>query len=156
MSRLVGREQMWNGMVPCPLVAVKNQEGYLSCRGSPWGARSPSPTPGPPASEQTTQQRLPTTHSRGLIRHQSPAKVLCGVDPCITTCLLWSQPPLKVNGSGDDSFPVMCQQQLRLNYNRRSCPDQITGVVVPLGRMGHLLHTATLPRPGNIGVLPNS
>ena len=42
-KRLVGGAGIQNGMVPHPQVAVKNQEGYVSCRGYPWRE------PGPPA-----------------------------------------------------------------------------------------------------------
>lgn len=33
MLRLVGGVEMWNGLVPHPRMAVKNQEGYLSWEG---------------------------------------------------------------------------------------------------------------------------
>ena len=61
---------------------------------------------------------------------------------------------------------LMCQQQLGPNYNRRvhtvpspvhmDLPTLVTKEAAPLCPTGHLLHKATLPRPGDIAALPNT
>lgn len=57
----------------------------------------------------------------------------------------------------------MCQQQLQLNYSRRAYTThtsdpvehtvKVTREIAPWGSIGHLLHKATLPRPGDIADL---
>lgn len=77
--------------------------------------------------------------------------------------MLWSWPILIAS----NSHPLMCQQQSRLNYNRRvykthtrdtpGASAQVTRDTALLGFTGHLLCKATLPyiKLGDVADLPN-
>ena len=50
---------MQNRLAPHPHASEKNQWRYLRCRGPPWGARGPKPTPGPQAQGSSARKRSP-------------------------------------------------------------------------------------------------
>ena len=61
--------------------------------------------------------------------------LLHGIEPCTAAPPLYLQPAIEANQPGSQSFPVMCQQQSRLNYN---------GIV-------HTAHTWSAPKMSSSG-----
>ena len=59
MLRLVRVAETLNEQVVHPRVVAENPQGSLSCRGPPWGARHPSPTPGSSAQNTSARERKP-------------------------------------------------------------------------------------------------
>ena len=118
---------------------------------------------------RSTTQPPQGTQSRGwLSRHWSPNEVSLAAWnwPLHSwSSMVVSAGPLSQSASGK-SLPLWCSQQSRLNYNGRVCtahtvstprvPSSGDWETVPLDPTGHLPHKATLPRPRDREVLPNT
>ena len=90
------------------------------------------------------------------LEHQHPAPAQLVLHRGMRLVVSGHSKSLQLTGLGT-SLPLICQQQSRLNYNRRVClahtkgtpqvPSLGDGEAVPLDPMGHLLHKSTLPTP---------
>ena len=78
-SKLVGGAEMQNGLTSRPQVVVDNLEGYLRCRGHPWGAGASPPCQTPQPSTPVLATEVCITPGR---KNRQGFHHLGGIESC--------------------------------------------------------------------------